>query len=62
MDAKIIVLAWVNDEETLRAYGSKMDAYATFKTMLSNDRPPDDYDSLLAEAKSASLTQLKKTK
>ncbi len=62
MDAKIIVLAWVNDEKTLRAYGSKTDAYATFKTMLSNDRPPDNYDSLLAEAKSASLTQLKKTK
>ncbi|MBS1304100.1 type II toxin-antitoxin system YhaV family toxin [Loktanella sp. SALINAS62] len=27
-NAKVIVLAWVNDEKTLRAYGSKTDAYA----------------------------------
>ena len=31
--AKIIVLAWVNDEATLRAYESKTDAYATFRSM-----------------------------
>ena len=28
---RIIVLAWVNDEETLRTYGSKSNAYAVFK-------------------------------
>lgn len=33
-DARIIVLAWVNDERTLRSYGRKTDAYATFKGML----------------------------
>ena len=33
-DAKVIVVAWVNDDQTLRAYGSKTDAYATFKGML----------------------------
>lgn len=51
--AKVIVLAWVNDEATLRAYGSKSDAYATFQAMLAKGAPPDDYDSLLKEAKNA---------
>jgi toxin YhaV len=48
--AKAIVLAWVNDEDTLRTYDSKTDAYAVFKTMLDKDRPPDDWDALLKEA------------
>lgn len=47
---KIIVLGWVNDEKTLRAYGSKTDAYLTFRKMLKQGRPPDDRDKLLAEA------------
>lgn len=51
--AKIIVLAWVNDDATLRAYGSKTDAYATFKGMLEDGNPPDNFDALLKEAKSA---------
>ncbi|WP_306150255.1 MULTISPECIES: type II toxin-antitoxin system YhaV family toxin [unclassified Roseibium] len=49
-DAKVIVLAWVNDDKTLRAYGSKTDAYATFKGMLDNGNPPDNFDVLLKEA------------
>lgn len=49
-DAKVIVVAWVNDDKTLRAYGSKTDAYATFKGMLDNGNPPDDFDVLLKEA------------
>lgn len=48
---KIIVLAWVNDEDTKRAYGSKTDAYAVFKAMLANGNPPDDWDALLTEAR-----------
>lgn len=54
MDAKVIVLAWVNDDKTLRAYGSKTDAYATFKGMLSDGTPPDTYNTLLKEAKAGS--------
>ena len=50
---KAIVLAWVNDEETLRTHGSKADAYAVFKGMLDKDRPPDDWETLLKEAKAA---------
>ena len=45
---KVIVLAWVNDDQTLRAYGSKSDAYATFQRMLANGRPPDDWNALKA--------------
>lgn len=52
-DAKIIVLAWVNDEKTLRSYGSKTDAYATFKGMLDGGNPPDDFDALMKEALSS---------
>jgi toxin YhaV len=49
--AKTIVLAWVNDDETLRTYGSKTDAYAVFKGMLDKNKPPDDWEALLKEAK-----------
>ncbi|NHM19875.1 type II toxin-antitoxin system YhaV family toxin [Tritonibacter mobilis] len=49
-DAKVIVLAWVNDEKTLRAHGSKTDAYATFRGMLDGGNPPDNFDSLMKEA------------
>lgn len=49
--AKVIALAWVNDESTLRAYGKKTDAYATFKNMLDSGNPPDDFDQLIKEAK-----------
>ncbi len=52
--AKIIVLAWVNDETTLRAYGSKTDAYATFRTMLEDGNPPDDFETLLKKARASS--------
>jgi toxin YhaV len=37
--AKIIVFAWVNDADTLRAYGSKTDAYAVFRSMLDKGNP-----------------------
>ena len=48
--SKIIVLAWVNDEDTKRAYQSTDDAYKTFRKMLAAGHPPDDWDELLAEA------------
>ncbi|MDJ0617373.1 MAG: type II toxin-antitoxin system YhaV family toxin [Calothrix sp. MO_192.B10] len=50
--SKIIVFAWVNDEESKRAYGSNTDAYRVFKKMLTSGHPPDDWDALLQEAKS----------
>ena len=52
-ESKIIVYAWVNDENTKRAYGSDTDAYRVFQRMLKSGNPPDDWTSLLAEAKRA---------
>lgn len=48
--AKIIIFAWVNDETTLRTYGSKSDAYAMFRKMLDKGDPPDSWDALQAAA------------
>jgi toxin YhaV len=47
---KIIIFAWVNDEESKRAYESDDDAYRVFRKMLQTGHPPDDWNTLLAEA------------
>ena len=47
---KVIVLAWVNDEDTKRAYESSDDAYRVFRKILDSSHPPDDWYQLLAEA------------
>lgn len=49
--AKVIVFAWVNDEDTKRAYESSDDAYRVFRKMLESGHPPDDWNQLLAEAR-----------
>ena len=49
--SKVIVLVWVNDEDTKRAYESSDDAYRVFRKMLENGHPPDDWSQLLAEAR-----------
>ena len=51
--AKIIVLAWVNDEGSLRASNSRTDAYATFRKMLDGGNPPDSFETLAKEAMAA---------
>ncbi|MGE0333565.1 MAG: type II toxin-antitoxin system YhaV family toxin [Ramlibacter sp.] len=48
--AKVVVLAWVNDDATLRAYESKSDAYRVFAAMLDEGRPPDSWEALIKEA------------
>lgn len=48
--ARVIVFAWVNDEDTKRAYERTDDAYRVFRRMLDNGRPPSDWAQLLAEA------------
>lgn len=50
--SKMIVFAWVNDEDTKRAYESSDDAYRVFRKLLDSGHPPDDWDQLLAEARS----------
>jgi len=51
--SRIIVYAWVNDADTRRAYESADDAYRVFRRMLENGRPPEDWNALFAEAKTA---------
>jgi toxin YhaV len=48
--AKILVYGWVNDERTLRAYGSRTDAYAVFASRLESGNPPSEWDELLEQA------------
>jgi toxin YhaV len=45
------VFAWVNDEDSKRAYESDDDAYRVFRKMLQTGHPPDDWNTLLAEAR-----------
>ncbi len=54
---RVIVYGWVNDDDTLRARGSKTDAYATFARMLANGEPPDGWKQLLAAVIEENETQ-----
>lgn len=47
---KVIVYAWVNDEETLRKSGSKTDPYRVFRAMLEAGDPPATMEQLLKRA------------
>lgn len=51
--SKIILLAWVNDENSKRSYESNTDAYRVFRKMLESGHPPDDWNDLFNEAKYA---------
>lgn len=55
--SKIIVLAWVNDEDTKRAYESSDDAYRVFRKMLEAGHPPDDWSQLLSQAQGNTQNQ-----
>lgn len=48
---KIIVFAWVNDDNSKRDYDSNTDVYRVFKKMLESGNPPDNWIDLLKEAK-----------
>lgn len=52
--SQVIVYAWVNDEQTRRAYESDDDAYRVFRKMLDSGRPPSDWDQLLNQAENNS--------
>ena len=49
--SKVIVFAWVNNEDTKRTYESSEDAYRVFRKMLQSGHPPDDWNQLLAGAR-----------
>ena len=50
LEKKIIIYAWVNDDDTKRAYDKKSDAYKVFKKMLKSGKPPNDWSALQNEA------------
>lgn len=50
----MIAYAWVNDEDTKRAFERSDDTYRVFRMMLENGHQPDDWDWLLAEAQKES--------
>jgi toxin YhaV len=50
-ESKIIIYAWVNDDDTKRAYGSSTDAYRIFRRMIESGHPPDDWKTLVEEAR-----------
>lgn len=54
--SRIIVLTWVNDEDTRCAYESADDAYRVFRQMLDSGHPPGDGDELLTQARGESKT------
>ena len=56
-DARLIVFAWINDEHSLRTYGSATDAYRVFADRLARGMPPDGWDALVAEADTAAARQ-----
>lgn len=47
-ESVIIVYAWVHDSDAERTYGSKTDACAVFRKLLSKGNPPDRWEALLA--------------
>lgn len=49
--AKVIVYAWVNDEQTLRSSGEQVRSYAVFEKMLGRGNPPDDWNVLVQASK-----------
>ena len=49
------MFAWVNDDDTKRAYESSDDAYRVFRKMLEAGCPPDDWVELLMEARAEGL-------
>ena len=51
--SKVIVYAWVNDENTLRKAGSSTDPYAVFRAKLLAGDPPHGWDALLNNASKA---------
>jgi hypothetical protein len=50
----VIAYAWVNDEDTQRAYESVDDDYRGVRKMLDSGHPTSDWTNLLAKARAES--------
>jgi len=61
-ELKCIIYGWVNDQNSLRTYGSSTDAYRRFGEQLDAGHPPDDWDALhLAAAAKANTERVGRT-
>ena len=49
--SRVIIYAWVNDENTLRKAGSRGDPYAVFAGRLRAGNPPNSWDDLIEAAR-----------
>jgi toxin YhaV len=49
--SRVIIYAWVNDENTLRKAGSRTDPYAVFAGRLRAGTPPDNWEDLIQAAR-----------
>ncbi len=60
---KVIIYAWVNDENTLRKAGAATDPYTVFERLLFKGNPPSNWEELLAQSHELPLSkQSAKTK
>jgi toxin YhaV len=48
---KVIIYAWVNDENSLRKAGAKTDPYTLFRKLLAAGNPPSSISQLLGASK-----------
>jgi toxin YhaV len=54
---KVLIYAWVNDDDTKRAYGSNTDAYKVFADMLAAEDPPTEWAKLVKACDEAASHQ-----
>ena len=54
-ESSTVILAWLNDDKTLRKDGAKTDVYAIFKKKLANGEVPSDIPSLLSDSSKVKL-------
>lgn len=54
-ESNSIILAWLNDDKTLRKAGAKTDVYTVFKKKLANGEVPSDITSLLSDSSKVKL-------
>jgi hypothetical protein len=48
---KVIIYAWVNDENSLSKAGAETDPYTLFRNMLASGNPPSSISQLLGTSK-----------
>lgn len=58
--SRVIVYAWVNDENTLPKAGAASDPYAIFPKMLIDGNPPNGFDRLIDACRATTPTDVRR--